>query len=700
MKYFYSFSLRSRFLIAPIIGIVLAILLYVTSNAIIREHSEVLQQLSESNLPKISKISQSSIRLSDGHTKLSLLLLSAQIHQDEEKIYLGGRKILNNLHKIEAEFALSLAIQNDDAKTPQVLNYKNIKQVFLLYKNAVISAIELSSVDVSLAQQELLLAGKVLQELNKLLLTLSSTHIKEMNSASSLIEVSLGQNNVLNVVAVILITLMLISALYFSRNLANALEKVNQALFSLANGNDINPLPEQSDEYMQQLNSAVNQFSNTLKENERQSLELASKVSLLTDSEKRMSALLDITATAIIAIDSSQQIILFNKAAEQIFGFDTQDIMGKNVSQLIPTALREQHVLAIEYFETEAETQTKKANTPRDSVPLTALKKNGEEFSIEANVSHLVLATETITTLSLTDISSRVAAETALLKYQEELEDKVEQRTVELQSSIENLQNAQGLLIESEKMALLGRLVAGMAHELNTPIGICVTAGSFLEEKIAQLITAYDSNNIRKQDFLNFVDAGSKTTKMLLENLSRASDLISSFKLVAVDVSSEMPRQVNLYDYVIEIITSLKPETKQYLHQINIIGDKGLTVTSFPGPIYQIITNLVINSVIHAFEKDKSGEITIEVKSDKKNAVIIYSDNGVGIPKDNLSMIFEPFYTTKRGSGGSGLGMYLVYNLVTTNLEGKITCISEVGKGTQFTIDFPIKLTGIETEIN
>ncbi len=691
MKYLTFLSLRSRFLIAPVIGIVLAILLYMASNAIIDEHSEVLEKLSESNLPLITSISQSSLLLGDEYTQLTLLLLSAQKHQDEEKIYIDGRNILNNLHDIEQEFIDGLEIENSgDTSKPQTDHFVKIKQAFLLYKNAVIGAIELSSVDVNRAQQELLLAGKVLQDLNRLLLTLSKIHIEKMTSASSLIESSLGQNNALSLVAVILISLMLFSALYFSRNLANSLGKINQALFSLAKGNYIKSLPEQNDKYMQKLSNAVSQFSSTLKENDRQAAELENKVALLTDSEKRIVALLDVTATAIIAINSSQEIVLFNKAAEQMFGFDNRNVMGEDVSLLIPKAYREQYVDMVNYFDTG----TKEHKLSLNKEPLKALKKSGEIFPIEANISRLELASETINTISISDISYRIAAETALLKYQEELEDKVLKRTFELQCSVEDLQNTQGLLVESEKMALLGRLVAGIAHELNTPIGICVTATSYLEETIAKLITAYQSKNLSNQDFLNFVDKAPETIQMLLANLIRAADLISSFKLVSVDVSSEMPRQLNLYDYINEVITSLKPETKQYSHQIHVIGDSSLTVEVFPGPIYQVITNLVMNSMIHAFDGEKQGEIKIEIKSEKNTATINYSDNGIGIPSDNIPMIFEPFYTTKRNCGGSGLGMYLVYNLVTTSLKGKIYCRSDVGKGTHFTIDFPVKLTG------
>ena len=170
-----------------------------------------------------------------------------------------------------------------------------------------------------------------------------------------------------------------------------------------------------------------------------------------------------------------------------MFGFDTKNVMGENVSLLIPQAYRKQHAIIVDYFEEG----TRESNLSLNTESLTALKKSGEEFPIEAKISRLELATETIKTISISDISFRVEAEAVLLKYQEELEDKVKQRTFELQSSIEDLQSAQGLLVESEKMALLGRLVAGIAHELNTPIGKCVTAASYLEERITCFFSSF-----------------------------------------------------------------------------------------------------------------------------------------------------------------------------------------------------------------
>ena len=255
----------------------------------------------------------------------------------------------------------------------------------------------------------------------------------------------------------------------------------------------------------------------------------------------------------------------------------------------------------------------------------------------------------------------------------------------------EELLNKDEALLKSEKMASLGRLVAGVAHELNTPIGICVTGASFLQEKTNALIKAYASEAMSKQDLNDFIDVVPESTDIILRNLDRASELIRSFKLVAVDVSSEVKRQINLHAYIANVVLSLSPETKRYNHKISIQGDSELVVETYPGPISQIITNLIMNSIVHAFEGNERGWISIDAFREEGKVRLIYSDNGKGLTAKNVEMIFEHFYTTRGGDGGSGLGMSIVYNLVTQTLKGTISCTSELGKGIKIDISFPAK---------
>ena len=194
-----------------------------------------------------------------------------------------------------------------------------------------------------------------------------------------------------------------------------------------------------------------------------------------------------------------------------------------------------------------------------------------------------------------------------------------------------------------------------------------------------------------EHELAGFIDSAPQSTEIILSNLRRASELISNFKLVAVDVSSEMVRELNLLEYLGKVLQSLHPEIKRAKHEISVEGDNKLTIETYPGTISQIVTNLVMNSMVHAFETNSGGHIVIEVVRDGDNVRLTYGDDGKGMSEDVSRKIFEPFYTTRRGSGGSGLGMYLVYNLVTQTLNGDIRCTSEPGKGTTFVIIFPVE---------
>ncbi|MCJ8321869.1 MAG: hybrid sensor histidine kinase/response regulator [Colwellia sp.] len=286
----------------------------------------------------------------------------------------------------------------------------------------------------------------------------------------------------------------------------------------------------------------------------------------------------------------------------------------------------------------------------------------------------------------------REQAEAELKEHKAHLEEIVKERTKELQDSIESLMATQNQLVESEKMASLGRLVAGVAHELNTPIGICVTGASYLQEKLEQLVECYEQGEMRKKDLDEFLKSAPKSAEIILANLNRAAEQISNFKLVAVDQTSERKREINLLEYTKKVVQSLNPAIKRANHHIEVTGETNITMNTIPGNISQIITNLVMNSIHHAYSDEQKGVILLDIKTSQDKVILSYSDDGNGMDKATQKMIFEPFFTTKRGTGGSGLGMYIVYNLITQSLQGKITCQSEIEQGTQFILTFPIEI--------
>lgn len=268
-----------------------------------------------------------------------------------------------------------------------------------------------------------------------------------------------------------------------------------------------------------------------------------------------------------------------------------------------------------------------------------------------------------------------------------ELENKNEQ----LNQTLQKLQEAQTQIIAQEKLASLGSLTAGIAHEINTPIGIGVTAASVLEEKTKNLLQSYEIGEMKRSDLIKYLDSASMSSQMLLVNMNRAAELIQSFKKVAVDQSSGEKRIFNVKEYLKEILIQLKPKLKVTKHQIEIQGSNSLNIDSYPGAFSQIITNLTINSLMHAYEKLERGNIVIKYAREDEDFILEYQDDGKGIPDDNLNKIFEPFFTTKRNQGGTGLGLHIIYNIVTQKLLGSINCESDSGIGTKFTIRFPVK---------
>jgi predicted ATPase/signal transduction histidine kinase len=280
-----------------------------------------------------------------------------------------------------------------------------------------------------------------------------------------------------------------------------------------------------------------------------------------------------------------------------------------------------------------------------------------------------------------------------LHQFNQNLENLVQQRTSELSQTLEDLKSAQNKLVESEKMAALGGLVAGVAHEINTPIGIGITAASLLAEKATKFFELYSNGQIKRSELEKFLDTAMQSSNMILSNLTRAADLIHSFKEVAVDQSSELKRTFNLKNYLEEILTSLTAKLKRTKHKIEIKCDENILLNSYPGVLSQIVTNLVLNSLIHAYDRQDEGILSFDFKLEGDRLIFEYADNGKGIAPENLSKIFEPFFTTKRGQGGTGLGLHIIYNLVTQKLKGTIRCESQAKKGTRFMIEFPAKMS-------
>ncbi|GGD53326.1 ATP-binding response regulator [Lacimicrobium alkaliphilum] len=277
------------------------------------------------------------------------------------------------------------------------------------------------------------------------------------------------------------------------------------------------------------------------------------------------------------------------------------------------------------------------------------------------------------------------------------LEKKVALRTAELETktkqvteSLERLRRTQRQLVENEKHASLGRLVAGVAHQINTPLGICVTASSMLENIAKSVHDKAVAGKMTKGEFNQAYDKIMQSAELLSENLQRATNLISSFKQVAVDNDKQQDRWFNLCEYIDSILLSFRSRIEQTPHRIQWQYEQEIRMFSSPGALTQILGQLVENALTYAFEDTKPGTITIRVNQHHDTLQIIVSDNGRGMSEEVCKQVFDPFFSTSKEQLGNGLGLHIVYNLVIQRLGGDIHCDSEVGSGTTFTINIPL----------
>lgn len=252
------------------------------------------------------------------------------------------------------------------------------------------------------------------------------------------------------------------------------------------------------------------------------------------------------------------------------------------------------------------------------------------------------------------------------------------------------LSEAQLQLVENDKMANLGELVAGVTHEINTPLGISVSSISHLLDLSKNIKKEYESDTMTQESFESFLNSCEELSKMTYLNLDKATELIKSFKQIAVDQTSERVREFRIKEYISEIVFSLHYLIKKTNISINVVCEEDVLLNSYPGFFSQVFTNLITNSLKHGFEQKQEGKITIEINKIDENLELIYSDNGKGISQENQKKIFEPFFTTKQNDGGSGLGLCIIKDIVEKKLKGNISFSSVEGNGVKFTMVVPL----------
>ncbi|MGL6291114.1 MAG: ATP-binding protein [Silanimonas sp.] len=323
-------------------------------------------------------------------------------------------------------------------------------------------------------------------------------------------------------------------------------------------------------------------------------------------------------------------------------------------------------------------------------------RPDGSEFDAEVHLNRFGPEDAPMLLASLFDVTERKASAAALQRMNEALESRVAERTrdlaasnAELSATVDQLQRTQGELVRSERLASLGSLVAGVAHELNTPLGSALLVATTLGDGIEDLRRKLQSGELKRSTLDGFLQQQAEAQALIVRNARRAAELIGRFKQVAVDQTSEQRRRFDLAEVVDEIIGTLQPRLRKTPHLVVVDIAPGMAMDSYPGPLGQVVTNLVLNALLHGLG-DRPGEVRLSAHTLEGDQVALsVSDDGVGIPPEHLPRIFDPFFTTKLGEGGSGLGLHIVYSLVQRGLGGRIDVDSVPGHGARFTVVLP-----------
>lgn len=317
------------------------------------------------------------------------------------------------------------------------------------------------------------------------------------------------------------------------------------------------------------------------------------------------------------------------------------------------------------------------------------LSESGLRSSLE--IQTLIAGTNRLLEATTHAFMEQKRLEQVLQDHTQQLEFIVDQRTAGLKAAQEDLQKIQDELTRSEARATMSTLIASVSHELSTPLGNGILAASQLMEQSREFQQVLDQGNLRRSDLGTYVENQRVGGDLLLRNLERAQELLKKFRQVAADQASEQRRSFELREFIQEVIATLSPSLKRQPHKIDIEVDSSLVFESYPGPLGQVLINLINNAYLHAFENRPDGLISIKAsRGDDGMVTLVFKDNGCGMNRENREKIFQPFFSTKIGCGGTGLGMSIIDNLVRKTLGGSVNVDSEPGVGTQITIRLPV----------
>ncbi len=400
---------------------------------------------------------------------------------------------------------------------------------------------------------------------------------------------------------------------------------------------------------------------------------------------------------AVITVDKNARITFLNTVAENLTGYTTFQAVNLPLGDVfnIINKLTQQSV------ENPVDAVIKNGETVGLSNHTVLISKDGTKYDIADSAAPIHNDKEEIigVVLVFRDVTDEYKKKEELLALNSELENRVQERTQKLEDSFSQLEKTQAHLIQTEKMASLGSLVAGISHEINTPIGLGITSMTHFVSQTQKLKERYEKEEMEQEDFEGYLENADQLAQVTYKNLKRAAELVKSFKQISIDQTSERQREFNLQDYTNETLISLQNKIKHTDVKVEVHSPKTLNIYSYPGAFSQIITNLVMNSLIHAYSAKDSGLIILNFELEESNLLFTYTDDGKGISQEHISQIFDPFFTTNRAHGGSGLGLNIIYNIVTVQLKGTLECKSEQGQGTAFIMTIPINQGNKNNEI-
>lgn len=414
----------------------------------------------------------------------------------------------------------------------------------------------------------------------------------------------------------------------------------------------------------------------------------------LERSEERLRATLESTPSISVQwYDIHGRVLYWNKASESMYGFSPQEAIGafilENRLMFLDANQTQQFIGALEQIDRSGQ-----AIGPAE---FDLRHKDGREIVVLATIFAIPGDDgASIFVCMDVDITTQRNIEREILALNVALEERVADRTEalsqandELEATVENLKATQEHLVQAEKLAALGNLVAGVAHELNTPIGNGLMAISTIRDRLKEFRQAL-AEGLRRSALDEFVASVDTGSDIAVRNIQRAAELVTSFKQVAVDQTSSQRRSFEIREVVEEILLTLNPTLKRTPYRVETEISEDIQLDSYPGPLGQSLTNLINNAVLHGFEDRDHGTIRIVVTPLATDHVSIsVQDDGKGIPPDRLGRIFDPFFTTRMGRGGSGLGLHVVHGIITNVLGGTISVSSTVGEGAKLVMILP-----------